>query len=167
MTTTPNTIVTVPAASAMSAEERAREIARRMAVSIIPSSGSAFLSRAAQSSRRVGAGAISAAASAAADHFSDVVEINDYPRKARQKIMQRETLDQIVELTEAAITSRGEWIQPGRKPPEGVTKLHLLLEGRTQIVVKKAKQEILRRLNEVTMEVGFEKSEIYAKYSII
>ncbi len=47
------------------------------------------------------------------------LEINDFPQHARWKITHRETMNQINELTGAALTVRGTYVPPGRPVPEG------------------------------------------------
>ncbi|KAJ0454952.1 putative RNA helicase [Helianthus annuus] len=47
-------------------------------------------------------------------HYEAKLEINDFPQNARWKVTHKETLGPIVEWTGAAITTRGQYIQPGR-----------------------------------------------------
>jgi len=103
----------------------------------------------------------------AVEHYVDKVDINEYPQKARYKITHKAVLSPISDFTGAAITCKGMYVPPGRKPPEGHEKLHLVIEGSTPIVVKKARAECLRILNEITMECGFDKGAMYGKYSVV
>ena len=50
---------------------------------------------------------------------------------------------------------------------QGMEKLHLVIEGATEIIVKKAKAECVRILNEITMECSFDKSQLYGKYTVV
>ena len=54
------------------------------------------------------------------------------------------------ELTGAAVTTKGTYVPPGRPIPEGERKLYLLIEGSTQDIVRKAKTEIKRIIQEMT-----------------
>ena len=60
---------------------------------------------------------------APAGGFEAELEINDFPQHARWKITHRETMNQINELTGAALTVRGTYVQPGRPVPEGASGL--------------------------------------------
>lgn len=42
-------------------------------------------------------------------HFTDKIEINDYPQQARWKITQKSTVNEVVEITGVAIITKGEW----------------------------------------------------------
>lgn len=53
-----------------------------------------------------------------------------------------------------AIISRGSYIPPGKKPEIGDRRLHLLIEGSSDLAVKQAKLEIQRMLEEETMRLG-------------
>ena len=100
------------------------------------------------------------------ESFEDELEINDYPAKARLRVLQRDTIQTTQDFTNTAIISKGIHIPHGRKPKEGEQKLYLLIQGSTAINVKRAKADLLRVLEEVTMEVGFDKSMIAGKYTV-
>merc|ERR1719198_1169285 len=105
-------------------------------------------------------------------HFEDEVEFNDYPQAARFKITHRDTINQISEMTGAAIISRGMYHAPGKPPPAGERKLHLVIEGTTEMSVQDAKAEILRVLNEETLKAAMAQSSARpggrpGKYSVI
>jgi ATP-dependent RNA helicase DDX46/PRP5 len=112
-------------------------------------------------------------------HFSDELEINDYPHPARRKVTNRLTLDQITDMTGTHfhtnycfielsdfnkaifvinvgtnIISRGSFVPPGKKPEEGERKLFLVIEGPTELQVKQARLEIVRQLEEETLRLG-------------
>ncbi len=57
----------------------------------------------------------------AAAGFEAELEINDFPQHARWKITHRETMNQVNELTGAALTVRGTYVAPGRPVPEGAS----------------------------------------------
>lgn len=59
-------------------------------------------------------------------HFTDELEINDYPQQARWKVTQKEASDSVAELTGAAIIARGSFVPAGRKPNPGERKLYLV-----------------------------------------
>ena len=98
--------------------------------------------------------------------FEEELEINDYPQKARFKLMHRDCIQATQEFTGCAIVSKGVYVAPGRKPAEGERKLYLLIQGATAINVKRAKSELLRVLEEATMELGFDKGMLAGKYSV-
>ena len=75
-------------------------------------------------------------------HFESELEINDFPQKARWNVTHKDSLAQISEFTGAVITTRGQYIPPGKQLPIGERKLHLLIEGPTERSVKDAKGKI-------------------------
>ena len=55
------------------------------------------------------------------------------------QITHRETFSHINELTGAAMTIKGNHYEKGQRVPEGERKLYLIIEGPTELVVKRAK----------------------------
>lgn len=90
-------------------------------------------------------------ASGAGSHFSEEFDINDYPPLARRKITSKATLDDVIERTAVNIIQRGSYVAPNKKPEATDKRLHLLIEGTSELAVKKAKNEILRLLEEETL----------------
>ena len=98
----------------------------------------------------------------------DELDINDYPQQARRKLMV-DTIKRIEEWTGTAITGRGIYVLPGRQPPLGESRLHLLFEAPTEAAVRKAKAECLRILEEETKRVGAHASlggGAYGKFTV-
>ncbi|KAL2500272.1 DEAD-box ATP-dependent RNA helicase 42 [Forsythia ovata] len=91
-------------------------------------------------------------ADAMPEHYEAELEINDFPQNARWKVTHKETLGPISEWTGAAITTRGQYFAPGRVPGPGERKLYLFIEGPTEQSVKRAKAELKRALEEITMQ---------------
>ncbi|KAF8937014.1 pre-mRNA processing RNA-helicase [Dissophora ornata] len=83
--------------------------------------------------------------------FALEIEINDYPPKARLMVTQKMMINQISDHSGAAITTRGVFVEEGKQPPAGERKLYLFVEGDSQLVIDKAKNEIKRILQEQTM----------------
>jgi ATP-dependent RNA helicase DDX46/PRP5 len=98
--------------------------------------------------------------------FSAEIEINDYPQHARWKVTHKGALDAIIDLTECAVTTKGGFIQPGRNPAPGERKLHLLIEGNTDMDVQRCRTEIMRMLEEAAADSRPETAK-YAKYSVV
>ena len=69
------------------------------------------------------------------------------------QVTHRETINNIAELTGAAVITKGVFVPPGKNPPEGERKIYLLIEGPTEAAVKKAKQELKKVLEETTEKV--------------
>ncbi|CAA3008216.1 DEAD-box ATP-dependent RNA helicase 42-like [Olea europaea subsp. europaea] len=93
-------------------------------------------------------------ADAMPEHYEAELEINDFPQNARWKVTHKETLGPISEWTGAAITTRGQYFAPGRVPGPGERKLYLFIEGPTEQSVKRAKAELKRALEEITMQAS-------------
>ncbi|KAI8618570.1 P-loop containing nucleoside triphosphate hydrolase protein [Chytriomyces sp. MP71] len=83
--------------------------------------------------------------------FAIEIEINDYPQKARWKVTNKEMINQITEISGAAITTRGEFFDKGKPVPAGQRKLYLFIEADTQLQIDRAKKEIRRILKEATL----------------
>ncbi|KAL4419032.1 hypothetical protein ABPG77_010019 [Micractinium sp. CCAP 211/92] len=116
-------------------------------------------------------GALPAAPSALAPqpakHFETELEINDFPQHARWKITHRETIRDIGELG-AAVVVKGKYYKLGTAPgPNDERKLYLHIEGPTAEVVKRAKQEIKRILEESTEKAMRREGPSVGRYSIV
>ena len=94
------------------------------------------------------------AAAAAAEHFVDELEINDYPSRARSKVLKKETLAALAETARVAVTVKGAFVDVGRKPLPGERKLYLQIEGPVEAGVRRAKRELHRALEEETLRVA-------------
>lgn len=110
----------------------------------------------------------SAAPSADVNDFHAIIPINDYPQKARWRVTNKETMVQLVDMTGASVTNKGEQFQcslctsilklpagiyyePGKEPPyDGPPKLHLLVESNEEYRVEQAVREIKRLLIEAS-----------------
>ncbi|KAG9490866.1 hypothetical protein GDO78_006283 [Eleutherodactylus coqui] len=80
--------------------------------------------------------------------YEEELEINDFPQTARWKVTSKEALQRISEYSEAAITIRGTYFQPGKDPKEGERKIYLAIESASELAVQKAKAEITRLIKE-------------------
>eukprot|EP00201_Polytomella_parva_P006818 CAMPEP_0175072668 /NCGR_PEP_ID=MMETSP0052_2-20121109/20051_1 /TAXON_ID=51329 ORGANISM="Polytomella parva, Strain SAG 63-3" /NCGR_SAMPLE_ID=MMETSP0052_2 /ASSEMBLY_ACC=CAM_ASM_000194 /LENGTH=135 /DNA_ID=CAMNT_0016340225 /DNA_START=1 /DNA_END=408 /DNA_ORIENTATION=- len=96
----------------------------------------------------LGAGLGAGAAATQQTGFVSELEINDFPQHSRWKVTHRQTLAGVTELTGAAITVRGTYVEPGKAPPDGDRKLFLLIEGPSEQAVRQAKAEIKRVVEE-------------------
>ncbi|KAI9341388.1 P-loop containing nucleoside triphosphate hydrolase protein [Obelidium mucronatum] len=83
--------------------------------------------------------------------FAIEIEINDYPQKARWKVTNKEMINQITDISGAAITTRGLFFDKGKPVPAGQRKLYLFIEADSQFQIDRAKKEIKRILKEATM----------------
>ncbi|KAM3337501.1 DEAD-box ATP-dependent RNA helicase 42 [Capsicum galapagoense] len=93
-------------------------------------------------------------ADAMPEHYEAELEINDFPQNARWKVTHKETLGPISDWTGAAITTRGQYVPPGKVPGFGERKLYLFIEGPTEQSVKRAKAELKRVLEDITMQAS-------------
>ncbi|KAI8364321.1 P-loop containing nucleoside triphosphate hydrolase protein [Choanephora cucurbitarum] len=82
--------------------------------------------------------------------YAEEIVINDYPQKARWRVTNKEQISQITDISGAAITTRGSYFPPGKQPTGNERKLYLFIEGDSEMVVEKAKNEIKRILVEAT-----------------
>ncbi|KAA0176988.1 hypothetical protein FNF27_01318 [Cafeteria roenbergensis] len=93
--------------------------------------------------------------------------INDYPQRARRRVLSKEVATQIAEWYGCAVTTKGVHVAPGRRPPPGKEKLTLVVDGPSMANVRRAQAELRRTLDEVTAEVGVDKDALaYGKFTI-
>ena len=76
------------------------------------------------------------------DHFEVEIEINDFPQHARWKVTHKDSLREIQEFTGAVITTKGQFVPPGKPLAPGDRKLYLLVEGHAERSVREAKVKI-------------------------
>lgn len=112
------------------------------------------------------------------EFYEEELIINDYPQSARFKAIQTDTRQRIMDMTGCGIVSKGTYIPPNRKASVGEKKLyisflntyyvkmnlfflillvfHLLIQGDTKYACQRAKNEMIRLLEEATLEVGYD-----------
>ena len=103
--------------------------------------------------------------------FNCEIEINDYPQYARWKVTNRDSVNTIYDVSKAAITVRGTFINPNSKAPldPAVRKLYLFVEAESELALDRAKAEIKRIIKEATFEAvskGHLDPATRGKYSI-
>ena len=127
-----------PPAVGAAALHAAAAVAAAMSASATPQQRVAAFAASLNAAQR-GGGAGGAAGSA---HFETEIEINDFPQHARWKVTHKDSLREVADFTGAAITTRGQYIPPGRPVGPSERKLYLLVEGTTERAVAEAKQRI-------------------------
>ena len=106
--------------------------------------------------------------STGSNHFVEELEINDYPQQARWKVTQKETTSRLQDEFQTAVTLKGQYIESGKTPAEGVRKLYLHLEAQSRQILSTCILEIKRLLNEETLRVsGASKSGGGGRYSVM
>jgi ATP-dependent RNA helicase DDX46/PRP5 len=115
-------------------------------------------------SKTTGSGGIGADVDAPC--FEAELEINDFPQHARWRVTHANALTDVTENTGCVVTARGNFYAPGRNPPEGERKLHLLIEGEDERSVKAAYKEIKLKLEEASASRSDSKPS-YGKYSVV
>lgn len=83
------------------------------------------------------------------------------------QITHRDTIREIGETIGAAVVTKGRYCKPGTAPPEGERKLHLHIAGPTPDIVRKAKAEIKRILEESTEKAMRREAPAAGRYSIL
>lgn len=109
----------------------------------------------------------SAVAPQPSKHYETELEINDFPQHARWKITHRETIRDMGELG-AAVVVKGKYYKLGTAPgPTDERKLYLHIEGHTPDVVRRAKQEIKKIIEEYTEKAMRREGPLTGKYSVM
>ena len=94
------------------------------------------------------------------------IDINDYPQNARWKITNRDTVSSIIEYSETSVIVRGLYFPPGKTARDTERRLHLRIEGPTEVSVEKARSEVQRILVEATMEAAEKGTIDYSRYNL-
>lgn len=123
-----------------------------------------------------GAGAVTTAGASAGvariatsvvERFSAELEVNDYPSQARWNVLKKPYLDMIREEFGVAVTSKGQYREPGAAGADGVRPLYVLIEGKSEEMVRRAKMEML---NTVERDAALVRPDVatatQGKYSI-
>jgi ATP-dependent RNA helicase DDX46/PRP5 len=164
----------------LSVEDAARQQAQRTAEQQAAAVGGG-LKRAADIAKALAlrgtVAAAAAAAQAAAEggaedttKYQAEIPINEFPQQVRFKVSNKETVDGLVEMFPGvAITVKGTYVAPGRKPMPGERKLYVELVGFQELNVRLCKREIVRIMKETAaaqVGLGVQKDR-YAKYSLV
>lgn len=83
------------------------------------------------------------------------------------QITHRDTLRDIGAEIGAAVVVKGRYYKPGTAIPEGERKLYLHIQGRSAEVVRKAKQEVKRILEESTEKAMRREGPSVGRYSVM
>ncbi|BFZ60206.1 pre-mRNA processing RNA-helicase [Saitoella coloradoensis] len=86
-----------------------------------------------------------------AGEYRAILEINDFPQKARWAVTNRTNIAKVLDATGVSITTKGQLVPKGESAPVGSSKLYLLVEGESQISVEGAMKELKRLLTEGTV----------------
>mmetsp|Transcript_28873 Transcript_28873/g.28560 ORF Transcript_28873/g.28560 Transcript_28873/m.28560 type:complete len:586 (-) Transcript_28873:1626-3383(-) len=78
------------------------------------------------------------------------LDINDYPLSARTRVMSRDYLNTINDLTGCTVSVRGTYVDPSKKTGIGQRRLHLFIEGPSKMHCNNARNEIKRFLEDLS-----------------
>jgi len=88
---------------------------------------------------------------------SQELAINAYPKAARSRALRQETMQNISEWFGCGVVTTGIYVPLGRKPPVGQKPLALVVEGDSELSVRRARAELRRVLDEATEAVDEER----------
>ncbi|VDD90254.1 unnamed protein product [Enterobius vermicularis] len=77
-------------------------------------------------------------------YFEEELEINDFPQQIRYRICSRDSLAQVQEYADVGISVKGSYYPNNKEPKNGERKLFLFLEARSELALRRAREEILR-----------------------
>lgn len=83
--------------------------------------------------------------------FTCELDINEYPANARSKVIRKDYINSVNELSGCTVTLRGIFVEPNKKPPLGQKRLHLYIQGSSKQDVLKAFREIKNVLDETAL----------------
>ena len=89
-------------------------------------------------------------------HYTEEIEINDYPREARWRVTQKDTVARLADTYAIAITNRGEFYPPGKVPnaAKGEKKMCISVEATDPVNLKNCLAEIKRLMVEETTRLA-------------
>lgn len=99
--------------------------------------------------------------------YSMELPVNDYPQRARWLVTKKEGLYDILEETDCAATTRGNFVPEGRNPKPGERKLYMVIEGKDRLNVVRCHRLVRDKLEELAAAEGPRSTDAYAKYSVL
>ena len=81
-------------------------------------------------------------------HFHSEIEINDFPQQARWKVTSKEAVSDLERSYDVALTPKGVYVKKGSKPPPGERKLYIIIEGKSEMSVRRCRAEMKKRIED-------------------
>ena len=81
--------------------------------------------------------------------FTHEIEINDLQPSVRCKVLSKDFILQISEISSSKITCKGIYVEAGKKPAVGTKKQYLHIEGTSKQNIATAYNEIKRQIDEL------------------
>lgn len=100
-------------------------------------------------------------------HFEEELEINDFPQTARWRVTSKEAIQTIQEVSGAAITCRGSFFPPDRKPLPGERKLYVLVEADEGEKLLTARREIVRIIRDELVRLQEQQGMRIGRFSVV
>lgn len=82
------------------------------------------------------------------DKFNASLEVNDLPQRVRMRVIKKDFLEEISELTSTTISVKGQVVDPHKKVPIGQKKQYIYILGDSKYDVTSAYNEIKRVIDE-------------------
>uniref|UniRef100_F1KTK0 Probable ATP-dependent RNA helicase DDX46 n=2 Tax=Ascaris suum TaxID=6253 RepID=F1KTK0_ASCSU len=102
-------------------------------------------------------------------YFEEELEINDFPQQIRYRICSRDSLAQVQEYADVGISVKGSYYPSNKEPKNGERKLFLFLEARSEIALRRAREEILRIMKDAfrqMMQMGARNAGTGGRYKL-
>uniref|UniRef100_A0A914ZIC8 Probable ATP-dependent RNA helicase DDX46 n=1 Tax=Parascaris univalens TaxID=6257 RepID=A0A914ZIC8_PARUN len=102
-------------------------------------------------------------------YFEEELEINDFPQQIRYRICSRDSLAQVQEYADVGISVKGSYYPSNKEPKNGERKLFLFLEARSEISLRRAREEILRIMKDAfrqMMQMGARNAATGGRYKL-
>ncbi|VDN59032.1 unnamed protein product [Dracunculus medinensis] len=87
-------------------------------------------------------------------YFEEEIEINDFPQQIRYRICSRDSLAQVQEYADVGISVKGSYYANNKEPKDGERKLFLFLEARSELALRRAREEILRIMKDTVRQMA-------------
>ncbi|CAI4227161.1 unnamed protein product [Auanema sp. JU1783] len=99
-------------------------------------------------------------------YFEEEIEINEFPQQVRYKVCSRDSVSHISEYADVGISVKGSHYPPGKEPRDGDRKLYLLLEARSEMNLRRAKEEIVRIMKEAFRQLTIQNRGPTGRYKL-
>ena len=99
-------------------------------------------------------------------HFQSEIEINDFSQPARYAVTNKQAFMEMERNHEVSLTPKGVYVKPGLKVPPGERKLYILIEGKSEMSVRRCRSDIKRRIEEEVAKQSLPGHAVGGRYQV-
>ena len=99
-------------------------------------------------------------------HFQSEIEVNDFSQPARYAVTNKQAFMEMERNHEVSLTPKGVYVKPGLKVPPGERKLYILIEGKSEMSVRRCRSDIKRRIEEEVAKQSLPGHAVGGRYQV-